>query len=208
MWPFLLDLIHLLHQNKTQLAPETSLTTNSALLNIAKILHRDTTPPIKPNLVPPLSTSSLASSEGLKRKEPNQPSIGVSSEVGDKINSNVPIEDVFKTTIIPMDASKITPYPTLYETRNVDSTTQQYTKKTLKQNKYIGTPYSKEQSNKLLKDYQSIPKESHTYKEPVHKHHQLPLPRIPRPYITIPKHYKPTRTFSRASPTIFTQQIQ
>ena len=99
-----------------------------------------------------------------------------------------------------MNTSKITPHPALYETINVpNSTTQQFTSKPLKQNKSIGAPYSKEQFNRLLTNYQSIPKESHSYDEPVHTHYQLALPRIPGSYIPISKHYKLTRTNSRLS---------
>ena len=67
------------------------------------------------------------------------------------------------------------------------------------QNKPIDSPYSKEKFNTLLKKYQSIPKQSYSYKQPIQAHHQFSLPRIPRSYIPIPKHYKRTRTFSRPS---------
>ena len=51
-----------------------------------------------------------------------------------------------------MDSSKITPHPVLYETRHVPNGIKlQITSINLKQNKSIGSPYSKEQFNKLLK---------------------------------------------------------
>ena len=96
--------------------------------------------------------------------------------------------------------SKITPHPALYEKRNVtNSTTQRFNLKYLKQKKTVGAPYSKKQFKKLLKNYQSFPKESHSYKKLVHTNHHIPLPIIPRVYILIPKHYKLTRTFSTPS---------
>ena len=141
----------MLQHNKTQFTPNVLLTIKSALLDISKILYRDTVPSFISSAVPPSSTSSLISSEGVSSKETNQPSITASSEGGVIVTENVPIDDVFKTIITPIDTSKTTAHPELYETRVIfnDTKLQITSKPMIIQNKPIGSPYSKEQFNTL-----------------------------------------------------------
>jgi len=97
------DIVHLLHKKDQLHIPSPKSTTSSALLELAKILHRDSTPPIKPL---PTSTSTISNpptSEG--------DSVSASSE---GVTAPIPRD---KTTITPMHTSNLPKYPSLYPTK-------------------------------------------------------------------------------------------
>jgi hypothetical protein len=202
------DLVHLLHKNTNSFSKGTPLSAKAALLDIAELLHRDTTPPISPLISKPSLPPSAATSEGAE----TDPSKEATSEGGPKIQLHPPTTDVFKKNITPINLKDIPIHPGLYTTHTPSTSlkqtnskpttpppslslapTESHTTSTLQSTTNFNKVIDEMNFNNVLHEYNSIPK--HTPRQKAIKHTQLPLPRTPASYIPFPKHFKPTRTY-------------
>ena len=190
------DLIHLLDKNTNQFSSEAPLSSKGALLDIANLLHRDTTPKISP--LPISSPQSKITSEGEECKtesldkpqvtysEKSQPEQLVSSEGG---SLSPRPSDVFKRSITPITTLPRHIHPALYK----NPTQRNHLNPIIRRNtipklKKVIPQSIPESIDKLIAKYKHLPKRKQ--KKSKVTHNTLPPPRVHKSYVPIPKGFK------------------
>ena len=205
------DLIHLLGKNTNQLfSSEVPLSSKGALLDIAKLLHRDTTPKFSP--LPIASEASAMTSEGevvktLGKSQVHQKDSGKSQVHSDKLVSSeggsllAHPDDTIKRTITPITTLPTNIHPALYKipTNHIHPNTvvENNTSSKLKKITPMSIPDS---IDKLIAKYKHIPKKKK--KQQKVTRNKLSPPRVHKSYVPIPKGYKSSQRTSQEHPML------